>query len=69
MLADGISEGLEWRLPKWIKVDEDETKPGHLTITLEEMEFGQQRTDSDELEIDPKVANVSVGGEFGRHIT
>jgi hypothetical protein len=69
ILADGISEGLEWRLPKWIKVDEDETKPGHLTITLEEMEFGQQRTDSDELEMDPKVANVSVGEEFGRHIT
>jgi hypothetical protein len=69
ILADGISEGLEWRLPKWIKVGEDETKPGHLTITLEETDFGQQRTDSDELEMDPKVANVSFGEEFGRHIT
>jgi hypothetical protein len=41
ILADRIEEGLEWRLPKWIKVEEHETKPGHLVITIEEMEFGQ----------------------------
>ncbi|KAE9363870.1 hypothetical protein N431DRAFT_356005 [Stipitochalara longipes BDJ] len=66
---NGIEEGLEWRLPKWIKVEEREEKPGHLVITLEEMEFGQQAHGSDEMGRDPKVAHVSVGEEYGRHIT
>jgi len=68
-LADGIEEGLEWRLPKWIKVEEHEEKPGHLVITMEEMEFGQQPHDSNEMGSDPKLARVNVGEEFGRHIT
>jgi hypothetical protein len=63
VLADGIEEGLEWRLPKWIKVEEHEEKPGHLVITMEEMEFGQQSNDGDETSTDPKVAYVSVGEE------
>ena len=46
ILADGIEVGLEWRLPKWIKVEEHETKPGHLVITMEEVEFGLQRSAS-----------------------
>ncbi|KAN0104864.1 hypothetical protein V8E51_010609 [Hyaloscypha variabilis] len=66
---NGIEEGLEWRLPKWIKVEEHEEKPGHLVITMEETEFGQQRHDSDEVGSDPKAARVNVGEEFGRHIT
>jgi hypothetical protein len=64
VLADGIEEGLEWRLPKWIKVEEHEDKPGHLVITMEEMEFGQQSSNSDETNTDPKVAYVSVGEEI-----
>jgi hypothetical protein len=69
ILADGIEEGLEWRLPKWIKVEEHQTKPGHLVITMEEMEFGQQSNGSDEMVREAKVARVSVGEELGEHVT
>ena len=69
MVTDGIEEGLEWRLPKWIKVEEHETKPGHLVITMEEMEYGQQSNGSDEMAREAKVARASVGEDLGTHIT
>jgi hypothetical protein len=64
MVADGIEEGLEWRLPKWIKVEEHETKPAHLEIKMEEMEYGQQSNDSEEMIREAKVARVRVGEEY-----
>ena len=65
MVADGIEEGLEWCHPKLIKVKEHETTPGHLVITMEEMEYGQQSNDLDEMTREAKVARVSVGEELG----
>jgi hypothetical protein len=68
-VSHGIEEGLEWCLPKWIKVKEHETTPGHLFITMEEMEYGQQSNDLDEMTREAKVARVSVGEELGKYIT